>query len=118
MRKVKVVVVIALALTCFLAVEAMAGQAFDRILKNKELIVGTSGTQPPLTVKTKKGEIIGLDIDLCRMMAKSMGVELKLVEKPFDKLLPALEAGMVDMVVSGLTITPVGRSSMRSSRRA
>jgi polar amino acid transport system substrate-binding protein len=35
-----------------------------------------------------------------------MGVKLSLVIKPFSELLPALEAGEVDMVISGMTITP------------
>ena len=35
-----------------------------------------------------------------------MGVKLKLVQKPFAELLPALERGEVDMVRSGMTMTP------------
>ena len=35
-----------------------------------------------------------------------MGVELKIVEKPFGQLLGALEAGEVDAVMSGMTMTP------------
>jgi len=106
MRKVKLVVAVLLALTLFMTVESPAGQVLDRILQRKELIVGTSGTQPPLTVKTKSGKLIGLDIDLCKLMAEAMGVKLKLIERPFHQLLPAIEAGMVDMVVSGMTMTP------------
>lgn len=106
MGKAKVVVLILLTLTFFMAVETLAGQTLDRILQRKELIVGTSGTQPPLTVKTKNGKLIGLDIDLCKLMAEAMGVKLKLVERPFHQLLPSIEAGMVDMIVSGMTMTP------------
>jgi polar amino acid transport system substrate-binding protein len=39
-------------------------------------------------------------------MADAMGVKLQFVTMPFPKLLPALEAGQVDMVISGMTITP------------
>jgi polar amino acid transport system substrate-binding protein len=40
------------------------------------------------------------------MLADAMGVKLTLVEKEFSKLLPALQAGEVDVVMSGMTMTP------------
>jgi polar amino acid transport system substrate-binding protein len=40
------------------------------------------------------------------VLAKSMGVEARLVQMPFKKLLPALEAGELELVLSGVTITP------------
>jgi len=83
-----------------------AGPAFDRILEKKVLLVGTTGTQPPMTATTQNGEIIGLDADIARAMATALGVKLKLVPMPFAKLLPALAAGQVDMVLSGMTMTP------------
>jgi polar amino acid transport system substrate-binding protein len=88
------------------AMAASAGPAMDRIMKKGELVVGTSGAQPPMTATTKKGEIIGLDADISRAMADAMGVKVKFVSMPFAKLLPALEANRVDMILSGMTITP------------
>ncbi len=84
---------------------AAAGPALDRILKKGELSVGTTGSQPPMTATTRKGEIIGLDIDLARLIAAGLGVKVRFMILPFTKLLPALEAGQVDMVLSGMTIT-------------
>ncbi len=78
----------------------------DRILAAGELRVGTSASQPPLNMKDRDGNIFGLEIDLARILAESMDVELRLVEMPFKELLGALEAGEVDIVISGLTITP------------
>ena len=43
---------------------------------------------------------------MARILAESIGVELRLVEKPFKQLLDTLDAGEVDLVISGLTITP------------
>jgi len=64
---------------------AAAGPALERIIKKGELVVGTSGTQPPMTAVTKKGEIIGLDADIARAMAAAMNVRLKFVTKPFEE---------------------------------
>lgn len=78
----------------------------ERILTRGELLVGTTGSQPPLNATTKTGEIIGLDADLAEAMAEAMGVKLKLVPMPFADLLSSLENGKVDMVLSGVTMTP------------
>ncbi len=102
----KTIVVVLLILSLIVAASASAGPSLERILKKGELVVGTSGSQPPMTAVTKKGEIIGLDADISKAMAEAMGVKVKFVLKPFADLLPALEAGQVDMVLSGMTIKP------------
>jgi polar amino acid transport system substrate-binding protein len=78
----------------------------SRIVQNGELRVGMSGSQPPFTVKSKDGSLIGYEVDLAKLLANAMNVELKLVEMPFGELLGALEAGKVDVVMSGMTMTP------------
>lgn len=78
----------------------------DRITQNGVLRVGTAANMPPLNMLDKNDQPMGLDVDLAKYMASAMGVELKLVIKPFPELLPALKAGEVDMIVSGLTINP------------
>jgi polar amino acid transport system substrate-binding protein len=78
----------------------------SRILESGELRVGLSGNQPPLNMKNRSGEVIGLEVDIVRALADSMGVEATLVVIPFAELLPSLERGKIDMVVSGVTITP------------
>jgi polar amino acid transport system substrate-binding protein len=39
-------------------------------------------------------------------MARAMGARLTLKAMPFAELLPALEAGAIDVILSGMTITP------------
>jgi ABC-type amino acid transport substrate-binding protein len=45
-------------------------------------------------------------VALVRVLAQAMGVEAVLVQMPFNELLDALEYGKVDIVMSGMTITP------------
>jgi polar amino acid transport system substrate-binding protein len=78
----------------------------NRIVMNGELVVGTAASMPPLNMTTKDGEIIGMEMDLAKAMADSMGVKLRLEAMQFHELLPALEAGKIDMILSGMTITP------------
>ena len=106
MRKSVVMVVLCLMIAVLFAGPAQSGEVIDRILKKGELVVGTSGNQPPLIATTKDGKLIGLDADLARIMAGAMGVKVKFETMSFTDLLPALESGKVDVVISGMTITP------------
>jgi len=78
----------------------------QQILERGELRVGLSGNQPPLNMTNKSGEIVGLDVDLINTLAQSMGLTPRFVVKPFADLIPSIESGEVDVVISGMTITP------------
>jgi polar amino acid transport system substrate-binding protein len=75
------------------------------IEKSGELVLGTSGNMPSMS-ETRDGKLVGFDIDLARLMASGMGVKLKIETMAFDELLPALEKGDVDVVISNVTINP------------
>ncbi len=77
-----------------------------RIVSSGELVLGTTGQMPPLNMLAKNGEVIGFEIDFAKAMAKSLGVDLRVKTMPFYQLLPALELGSVDLVMSGMTMTP------------
>jgi len=114
MKFVKVILAAFLALIFFTGCAQMqqgssgtsASPVLDRIQQRGELIVGTMGNMPPLNMTSKDGEIFGLEPDLARMLADAMNVKVRYVTKPFNELLPALQAGEVDMILSGMTITP------------
>ena len=114
MRKASSLVVL-VVFFCLLATVAgvfAAGEStrispvLDRIVGKKELVVGTAGSMPPLNMTTKDGQIIGIEVDLAKMIAGAMDVKLTLKPLHFNDLLSALERGEVDMVLSSMTITP------------
>lgn len=76
-----------------------------RIEQRGALVVGTAGSMPPMNMTAKNGKIIGFEIDLARYLADSMNVNLKVQKMQFSELLPALKAGKIDMIFSGMTIT-------------
>jgi len=84
---------------------AAESPVLDRIASNGVLKVGMSGNQAPMNAKDRSGQLIGLEVDLANILAASMDVKAELVVKPFAELLPALKAGEVDVVMSGMTIT-------------
>jgi polar amino acid transport system substrate-binding protein len=107
MKRTALSIVLVSILIMFMTVNVSAGPTMNRILKSGELVIGTSGKQPPMTAISKKGEIIGLDADIARAMAAALAVKLTFKTFPFADLLPALEAGKVDMIISSMAITPM-----------
>lgn len=85
---------------------ATSSPTLRAVLSRGELIVGTAANMPPLNMTTRNGDIIGLEPDLANYLAYTMGVKLRLEKMKFSELLGALESGKVDMVISGMTITP------------
>ena len=47
----------------------------------------------------------GYDVMMAKLIAESMGKELEIVKLDWDSLVPAVEAGTVDMVIAGQSIT-------------
>jgi len=59
-----------------------------------------TGEQPPLTMLSRNGEFLGLDVALMRVLARSMGAEARFLRFQFDQLLDALDAGEVDGLIA------------------
>ena len=84
---------------------ADSSPVLSRIQKSGTLVVGTSGSMPLMSEKLMTGELTGFDIDLAKAMAESMEVKLEIKTIPFQELIPALEKGEVDIVLSNMTMT-------------
>lgn len=80
-------------------------RTFEQVIASGKLRVGVY-LLTPYVMKGSDGGLIGSEVDVATRVAKDMGIapEFKLYE--WDKLIPALQKGDVDIVVSGLSITP------------
>jgi polar amino acid transport system substrate-binding protein len=105
--RISLTAIIAAGLLALYAQSSLADSpVLDRVLQQGELRVAMSGDQAPFNMRDRDGNMMGLEVDLVSALAASMGVELVIVNKPFAELLPALDQNKVDMVVSGMAITP------------
>jgi polar amino acid transport system substrate-binding protein len=77
----------------------------NQILKRHELRVCLEPGYIPFEMRDKHGRIIGFDVDIAKIMAKDMGVRLKLVPTAWDGIIPALITDKCDIIISGMTIT-------------
>jgi len=88
---------------------AFSGQAAARdlqdVLNGGKLRVGVT-LFAPWAARSAGGELVGFEVDVARQLAADMGVEATLLAYDVDRLVPALEAGEIDIIAAGLTITP------------
>ncbi|QDH23385.1 ABC transporter substrate-binding protein/permease [Saccharibacillus brassicae] len=81
----------------------------------KTIIVGLSADFAPyefIMTVDGKSKIVGSDVMIAEQIAADMGAELQLENMPFDSLLPALQSGRIDMVISGMTPTDERRQNV------
>ena len=79
------------------------GTRLQEIIERGELRVGLSGNQPPLNMRNRAGEVIGLEVDLTTELAHSMGLEVRLVAGVDQKV---AELGQRDEIVGNHTDKP------------
>ena len=95
-----------MALAVTFPINSMAGDTLQRVIDFKVLTVGMSANQPPMTMVNREGGVMGFDVDLARALATAMKVKLEIKAMPFGELMSALEDDKIDMVMSGMSITP------------
>lgn len=76
-----------------------------RVLEKGTLRVGVS-LFTPWTIKTKKGELVGFEIDVAKQLAKDLGVKLEFHVFEWEHIVPTLLKREIDIIVAGMVITP------------
>lgn len=94
------------ALLCTGAVAAPQAGSLEQIKARGELRVGLETGYMPFEMLDKSGEIVGFDVDLAKLMARKLGVKLKVVNQSWDGIIPALLTDKFDVLMGGMTITP------------
>jgi ABC-type amino acid transport substrate-binding protein len=76
---------------------------------SEPLRVGITPNYPPLVFRTDDG-FAGIEPDLARLAASELGRRPEFVELEWDALIPSLEAHEIDVIMSGMSITPERKS--------
>jgi polar amino acid transport system substrate-binding protein len=63
-----------------------------------------SADYPPLHFK-RDGRIMGVEADNAKAVGQVLARRVEIVELPFGELIPALQAGKIDVIMSGLSVT-------------
>lgn len=68
------------------------------------IVMGTNAEFAPFEYMSGN-KVVGFDVDISEAIASTAGKELVIENMAFDSLIPALQAGKVDFVAAGLTVT-------------
>lgn len=71
----------------------------------KKYVIATDTTFAPFEFENDNGEMVGIDLDLLAAIAEDQGFEYELQVIGFSAAVTALEAGEVDGVIAGMSIT-------------
>jgi ABC-type amino acid transport substrate-binding protein len=92
---------------------ALAGCAAERTaiapILGPALRIGVVDDYPPVAFRNDEG-LAGIEIDLARAVSRELGRHPEFVEMDFQALIPALEAGRIDVIMSGMSITDERRT--------
>lgn len=79
--------------------------SFKAIQDKGEITIGIMGTYAPYNFMNKNQEYDGFDVDIAKELANRIGVKPKFVAQDFSGLIPGLQKGKFDILVSQVTIT-------------
>jgi len=69
-------------------------------------IAGTNPTFPPFESVDENGDVVGFEIDLLNAIAADQGIAIEYRSLEFDALIIEVMNGSIDVIVSGMSITP------------
>ena len=64
----------------------------------------TEATFPPYEFRQGK-EVVGIDVEICKAVAKELGKTLAVEDVEFDSVIPSLIAGKAELAAAGITVT-------------
>ncbi|WP_050526144.1 transporter substrate-binding domain-containing protein [Pseudorhodobacter aquimaris] len=76
----------------------------EQIKENGVIKIGLS-VFVPWSMRDKKGDLIGFELDVGRKLAEDMGVDAEFIPTAWDGIIPALVSGKFDVIISGMSIT-------------
>lgn len=103
MKKVLVFLLMAV-MACSMLLAGCGGD--KKAEQAKVLRVGTEPAFAPFEFpKENSKELTGFDVELVQAIGKQMGCKVEVSGMGFDALIPALNAGNIDVAIAGMTIT-------------
>lgn len=113
----KIVLFMMAVITAVAMLTAGCGGGGDKKAETEKLLrVGTEPTFAPFEFQ-KEGskEFTGFDMDLIRAIGKQMGYKVEIMNMGFDALIPAMNAGNIDVTIAGMSITDERRQAVTFS---
>lgn len=95
------------------ALPSQAGEIPEAIRKAGVLKLSINAIYPPMEYKEPgTDKLIGVDIDIGDAIAAKLGLKIEWQESAFEQLIPSLQTGRTDFILSGLSDLPTRRETM------
>ena len=110
----KKMIALALALVLCLSLTACGakGPTLADVKEAGKMTVATSPDFPPFE-SLEGNEVVGIEVEIMKLVAKDLGVEIEFVQMDFDSVLVGIEAAKYDCAMSGITVTAEREKNMR-----
>lgn len=82
------------------------GTSIDQEKRSSVLVVGLEDSYPPFEYIDDQGQLVGFDLDIAQQLGTFLGRKVIIKSMEFENLVPSLKNGEIDLIISGLTITP------------
>lgn len=94
-----------LALFLFVALGGCSTSGRYEKVGYTSLRIGISPNYPPIAF-VEGSKIRGMEADFASEIGKELGKKIRIIEMNWEELIPALQADKIDVIMSGMSITP------------
>ena len=101
------------------AAQAAPNSQLRTVLNRGRLLVGTGSTNAPWHFENEKGELVGMDITMARILAKGLfddESKVEFVRQDPAQRIPNINTGKVDIVIQFMTVNPQRAQLVNFSR--
>ena len=105
MKKLRLLSIMIAVAFIFSSWGMVSAGTLDEIAKRGELRIACQTQGAPFSFVDKNGERTGSSVELCKLIAKEMGVKVKFLNYDWDGLIPALLSKKADMLAADMTPT-------------
>jgi polar amino acid transport system substrate-binding protein len=105
MKKILGLVVVLLFGLTLASCQEKVVNTWEEIEDRGYFIVGLDDTFSPMGFRDTAGNLVGFDVDLAKEVSRRLGVEVRFQPIDWDAKVLELNAGTIDMIWNGLTIT-------------
>ena len=95
---------------CFTAC-GTSGKTLAEVKEAGKITIATSPDFPPFE-SLEGSKVVGIEVEIMKLIAKDLGVECEFVQMDFDAVLFGIESAKYDCAMSGITVTPDREKNM------
>lgn len=112
MKKIFALLLVAVMAVTLLASCGAKGKTLAQIEEAGKLVIATSPDFPPFE-SLEGEEVVGIEVDIMKLICAELGVEMEIVQMDFDSVLIGIQSGKYDCGMSGITVDAKREKNMR-----